>query len=79
MAKVTYALCASIQKYKEQGKTYREIAALTGLSKSTVAYEIKTIPHRIKCMMQKRADWHAQKKACSKNKNRQYKALRDCG
>ena len=42
MAKLTSALCATIEKNIEQGKTYKEIAALTELSKILSVTKLKT-------------------------------------
>ena len=70
MAKLTSALRAAIQKNIEQGKTYKEIAALTGLSKSTVGYEIKNYSLTCGTYNAEHAHWHAQQKAHKKNKNR---------
>ena len=51
MAKVTSALRATIQKNIEQGKTFREIAALTGSQKVQSAMKSKNILTRMEYTM----------------------------
>ena len=70
MAKMTFALRATIQKYLEQGKVYREIASLTELSKSTIGYEIQNYSRKDGVYDAELAQWSAEQKASKKNQDR---------